>query len=70
MVFREIGKGYSVPLGVWQVRENVRNAMKKKPSAFASYQEAVECLSRKLRIPMKEYTRRSVILQQRRLNEF
>lgn len=70
IVFREIGKGYSVPLGVWVIRQTVRDAMKKKPLEFSSYAEVVGYLQGKLHIPMKEYAKRSVILQQRRLNEF
>ena len=31
IVFREVGKDYAVPLGVWQIRENVRAALKEKP---------------------------------------
>lgn len=70
IVFREIGKGYSVPLGVWVVRQTAREAFNKPPVEFSTYNEAAGYLQTKLRIPLREYTRRSVILQQRRLNEF
>ncbi|MCK4821619.1 hypothetical protein KA005_37990, partial [bacterium] len=36
VVFREIHEGYKIPLGVWQVRENVRNAFKKQPEKFTN----------------------------------
>ena len=37
LIFREIGPGYNLPLGVWQIRENVRNALKKKPLCFSDF---------------------------------
>ncbi len=42
IVFREIGPGYNIPLGVWQVRENVRNALKQKPLVFFDFGEQYE----------------------------
>jgi len=70
IVFREIGTGYTIPVGVWEVRENVRHAFGNKPERFASKDEALECLALRLSVPLKEYTARSKILLQRRLTEF
>lgn len=70
VVFREIGSGYSVPLGVWVIREDVRNAMRQKPARFQSRKEALDFIGRRLRIPMHEYMKRSAVLQQRSLNDF
>ncbi len=70
IVFREIGTGYDVPVGVWEVRENVRHAFLNKPAEFETRQQALAHLSEKLAVPVKEYMKRSSILLQRRLNEF
>lgn len=74
IVFREIGKDYNIPLGVWQIRENVRNALKQKPLAFSSLPLALAFLSRKLKVPMSRYKRESRLLDflqhQRRLSDF
>jgi hypothetical protein len=70
IVFREIGTGYSVPVGVWEVRENVRHAFLKEPERFETREQALSYLSEKLAVPLKEYSRRSVVLSQRKLTEF
>lgn len=67
-VFREIGPSYVTPVGVWEVRENVRHAMASKPQTFATLDEAVAHLSTKLKIPIAEYRKRSRILPQARLS--
>jgi hypothetical protein len=70
VVFREIYEGYIMPVGVWEVRENVRHAFQKPPRKFATLQEALRDIEKRLRIPIREYLQRSCILQQKSLNEF
>lgn len=70
IVFREIYEGYTIPLGVWQVRENVRNAMNQKPMRFTTMKEALAHISAKLRLPVNEYAKQSNILRQKRLEDF
>ncbi|MFA6489651.1 MAG: hypothetical protein WCT52_03120 [Candidatus Micrarchaeia archaeon] len=70
IVFREIGTGYNVPVGVWEVRENVRHAFLNPPEKFETRESALSALSERLAVPVKEYVKRSRILAQRRLNEF
>ena len=70
IVFREVSEGYVVPLGVWQVRENVRNAMKQEPKVFQSLNEALDYISPRLKISISEYRKKSKILQQKRLFDF
>ena len=48
IIVREIGSGYYAPVGVWQVRESVRHAMKSKPEKFGSLNEALESVASKL----------------------
>jgi hypothetical protein len=70
IVFREIYEGYIIPVGVWEVRENVRQAMKNTPKKFDTLQGALQDISMRLKIPLKEYLERSNLLLQRRLEEF
>ena len=63
IIFREIGKGYAVPLGVWQIRENVRAAFKEKPLDFSTMDLALEFLSKKLSVPMEQYKKKSALIQ-------
>ena len=70
VVFREIYEGYTVPLGVWQVRENVRNAFRQKPEKFATMNEALKHIDSKLRIPMEDYIKNSLMLKQKRISDF
>ncbi|VVB98678.1 Uncharacterised protein [uncultured archaeon] len=70
IVFREIGTEYAVPVGVWEVRENVRHAFLSPPEKFETKEGALSYLSEKLAIPVKEYMRQSRVLQQKRLTEF
>lgn len=70
VVFREVYEGYMMPVGVWEVRENVRNALRKHPKRFSTLGEALSYLNGRLRIPIREYIRRSRILSQRRIPDY
>lgn len=70
VVFREIYEGYTVPLGVWQVRENARNAFKGRPEVFKTLGEALKHINSKLRLSINDYIDVSKILKQRRLSDF
>jgi hypothetical protein len=70
VVFREISEGYVVPVGVWQVRENVRNAFKNIAKIFGTLDEAMEYIGPKLRVPLSTYRQQSTILKQKRLFDF
>lgn len=70
VVFREIHEGYILPVGVWEIRENVRHAFMKPPKRFSTLQEALDSISSRLRLPISRYMKKSKILPQRRLSEF
>jgi hypothetical protein len=70
IVFREISEKYMIPVGVWQVRENVRNAFRTQPQRFSSLREALNYLKTKLSIPVDEYIKQSVILKRKTLFDF
>lgn len=42
LIWRDIGEGYWAPVGVWLIRETVREAMKQPPKQFDSLKEAVD----------------------------
>ena len=64
IVFREIGEGYSIPLGVWQIRENVRNALKQNPIAFSELKICLDYLKTKLKVPIEEYKKESKLFDE------
>lgn len=70
IIFREISEGYIMPVGVWEVRENVRKALSKNPEKFSNLYDALEHINSRLTIPIKEYIKRSEILKQKRINEY
>ena len=70
IVFREVSEGYSIPLGVWHVRETVRKALEKKPEEFPSVEEAIEYIKKVLTLPIKFYLKKSRILGQRRILDY
>jgi len=70
VVFREIDEAYKVPLGVWQVREGVRNAFTKPPMKFNTLAEALNHLRTRLRVPLEQYLEKSSILRQKKMTEF
>ena len=70
VVFREIGEGYIMPVGVWEVRENVRHAFKNKPRKFATLDGALWEISKRLKVSLGRYKRMSNVIAQRRLTEF
>ena len=75
IILREAYKGY-VPLGVFNVRENVRNAMVQKPKEFEGLKEALFHVSKRLHLPMKRYVKAGKLLnevlhsRQSRLDDF
>ncbi len=68
--FREISEGYTIPMGVWVVRETVRNAFKNTPMKFTTLKEALNHLNEKLKIPISEYRKQSRMMQQRTIFDF
>jgi len=68
IVIREVGKEYDIPVGVWEVRENVRAALRKKPEKFGSLKQLLQNL--KTKIKPEEYVKKSNLLRQKRITEF
>ncbi len=55
LILREIRPEYAVPVGVWQVREGIRAAMKQKPSLVDGFDEGIKLACRHLSISKKEW---------------
>lgn len=70
VVFREIKEGYIVPVGVWEIRENVRNAFLSKGKTFSTVSEALDDISSRLSTPINKYRKMSRMLSQSRIHEF
>jgi len=74
LVLREIRPGYILPVGVWNVRESVRAALKTKPFIFDTFRLALGLACEHFAIPEQTWTRNSVLIRnellQRRLNQY
>lgn len=76
VVFREIAPQYSVPLGVWVVRETARDAFKHRGEKFETQKGALKYIDARLRaqegIPSRlgDFEKLSQILRQKRLTDF
>jgi len=74
IVLREAHPGYILPVGVWNVRENVKEALKNKPLLFNSLEESLRYISTKLDIPLVRWVENSYLLKhllfQRKLSDF
>ena len=55
MIFREIQPEYAVPVGVWQVREGVREAMKNNSQEVNSLNEAIALATKRMTISKNEW---------------
>ncbi len=63
IILREVHPGYIMPVGVWNVREHVRETLRKEPQFFADIYEAFSFASKKLEIPVKTWIRNSTLLK-------
>lgn len=74
VILREAHSGYIMPVGVWNVRENVRNALRAEPKRFSSLNEAFAYIKTRLDIEIQRWLVNSSVLKdvlyQRRLEEF
>jgi hypothetical protein len=73
-ILREITPDYWAPLGVWVVREGVKNAFKNPPQTFDSLETAVSDLAGRVRTPRDEWVQKARLLSdfrfQTTLNSF
>ncbi|MDX1441749.1 MAG: hypothetical protein R3237_04765 [Nitrosopumilaceae archaeon] len=55
LVLREIRPEYSIPIGVWQIREGVRQAMKSSPILVDNFDNAIGWASKRTSITKSEW---------------
>jgi len=74
VILREAHPGYIMPVGVWNVRENARNAFRSAPRKFDTLKEVFSYVSTRLDIEMERWIDNSAmlrdVLHQRRLWDF
>ena len=73
LVLREIRPEYAVPVGVWQIREAIRAAMKKEPYIAGNFIDGVNFASKRMSIGKSEWLSRGRLLEmlkQKSISEF
>ncbi len=68
LVIREITPEYWMPVGVWQIRENVRQAMKTKAMRFDTLDQALNEIDKRLNV-RNEWRKKSELLARIRSRE-
>jgi DNA repair protein NreA len=63
LVLREIHSDYVMPVGVWQVREGIREALKSGKRLFEGFERALSFASMNLFVPKEEWIRGSKIFE-------
>jgi len=62
LILREAYSDY-VPLGVWNVRENLRQAVQQKPQEFESFNSGLQHMFSRLKVPEKDWRANSETLK-------
>ncbi|MEA2055982.1 MAG: Nre family DNA repair protein [Candidatus Thermoplasmatota archaeon] len=74
VIMREAHPGYIMPIGVWNVRESVRRALKGSYQKFDTLDKALVFISKKMDIPLQRWIKNSAVLKnklyQKRLEDF
>ena len=61
LIFREIRPEYAIPVGVWQVREGIREAMKQKPQIITKFNDALKIAAAKTSVSKNEWIKNGKI---------
>ena len=73
-ILREAHPGYILPVGVWNVRESVRKALKEDYRKFDTLNGAILFISEIMDIPIERWIKNSAILKnhlyQKRIEDF
>ena len=75
LIFREVSSGYVVPLGVWVIRETVKNAMEENiPLIFDNFDSALNKMVEGLMVELKHWKKSSKLINfvknQRTIDQF
>lgn len=72
IILREVHEGYIMPVGVWNVREHVRQALRNTPKDLPDLNSAFDYITTRLEIPLATWINNSTLLKrmlyQRRLS--
>jgi len=63
LVLREIRPEYAVPVGVWQIREAIRAAMKKEPYIAESFDDGANFASKRMSVSKSEWLSKGMLLK-------
>ncbi len=63
IILREVHSGYIMPVGVWNVREHVREALRSTPKTMANISETFSYVSKKMEIPIGTWIKNSRLLK-------
>ena len=74
VIMREAHPGYIMPVGVWNVRESVRESLKQKPTKFDTLNDALIHVTSIMDIPLQRWIKNSAVLKnqlyQKKLDDF
>ena len=73
LVLREIRPEYAIPVGVWQIREGVREAVKQQPVIASSFENALDVAAKPMSISRKEWLEHGSIvklMKQKTISDF
>ncbi len=73
IILREIRPEYAIPVGVWQVREGIRAAMKKKPFIADNFGHAISLASKMMSVSKSEWLSHADIgklMRQKTISDF
>jgi hypothetical protein len=73
IILREIRPEYAIPVGVWQIREGIRSALKKKPIIADSFNHAMFLASKMMSISKSEWLSQGNIgqlMRQKTISDF
>ncbi|MBL7001910.1 MAG: hypothetical protein ISR80_04050 [Nitrosopumilus sp.] len=73
VILREIRPEYAIPVGVWQIREGIREAMKQNPVIVDNFDHALSLASNKMSISKSEWLSHgniTTLIRQKTLSDF
>lgn len=74
IILREAHPGYIMPVGVWNVRESVREALRRPPRKFDTLDGLLTAVEQKLAIPLDIWKKNSTLLkdslQQKKITDY
>lgn len=70
ILFREIYSGFDLPMGVWFVRENIRELFKAKPMIFDTLDQALEYLKGVLKTDINLWRAKSGLLKRETIDKW